>query len=89
MASWRIEWRRSALRDLRRVDAQSAARVIAAVEGLASDPFPNGCRKLVGAKQSWRIRVGDYRVVYSPLEEIVTIDIVRVVHRRDVYRDLS
>ncbi len=53
---------------------------------LANDPFPRGVRKLVGSEFSYRIRVGEYRVVYEVFESRLLIEIVRVRHRKDAYR---
>jgi mRNA interferase RelE/StbE len=59
---------------------------ITAIRGLANDPRPSGCRKLSGSKHDWRIRVGDYRVVYEIADEIRIVRVNRVRHRREVYR---
>jgi len=57
-----------------------------AISALASDPRPNGCKKLKGSEgELWRIRVGDYRVVYFIEDEIELVDIQRVRHRKEVY----
>lgn len=61
-------------------------RVIGAIQGLGTNPRPFGCRKLAGSKNDWRIRVGDYRVVYEIADEIRVVRINRVRHRREVYR---
>ena len=60
MASYRIEWRTSARKELRRLDRLAIPRLISAVEELAHHPFPSGCRKLQGSEQTYRIRIGDY-----------------------------
>ena len=62
------------------------ARVIVAIRGLAVNPRPPACRKLTGTKNDWRIRVGDYRVIYEIADEIRIVRINRVRHRREVYR---
>jgi mRNA interferase RelE/StbE len=53
---------------------------------LAENPFPPGCRKLQGSRDAYRIRVGDYRVVYEVATGRLLVEIVRVRHRKDVYR---
>ena len=53
---------------------------------LATDPRPTGCRKLVGSENDWRIRVGNYRVIYEIADEVRIVRIVRVRHRKDSYR---
>lgn len=58
---------------------------MAAIEALAGDPRPHGCRKLTGAEDLWRIRVGDYRVVYQVDDAEMLVLIATAGHRRDVY----
>jgi mRNA interferase RelE/StbE len=86
MGSYRIEWKRSALRELRQISNEVIPRIIHSVEQLSSDPFPTGVRKIAGAEHTYRIRIGDYRVIYSVIEDHLLIEIVRVGHRKDVYR---
>ena len=57
-----------------------------AIEGLADDPMPVGCKKLVGSEHTYRIRVGDYRIVYDIQNANLVIFVIRIRHRRDVYR---
>ena len=59
---------------------------ILAAEGLASDPRPVGCRKMAGSENRWRLRVGDYRVVYEIDDTAEQVLVVTVGHRREVYR---
>jgi len=77
---------RSVERDLRRLRGDLSDRVIAAIQGLARDPRPDGCRKIEGAQSDWRIRVGDYRIVYEVDDANHQVRVMRVRHRRDVYR---
>ena len=86
MASYRIEWKDSAQKELRRLDRGVIPRIHEAVGLLAATPFPQGCRKLQGSSNTYRIRVGDYRVIYEVSEGRLLIEIVRVRHRKDVYR---
>lgn len=83
---YRILLERAAEKDLSRLSAQVHDRVIAAIQALANDPRPPGCRKLAGSKNDWRIRVGDYRVVYEIADAIRVVRVNRVRHRREVYR---
>jgi mRNA interferase RelE/StbE len=76
---------RSAQKDINSLPAEISSRLYPRNEALANDPRPDGCRKLKGEKNSWRIRVGDYRVIYSVDDETRTIDIIKVRHRREVY----
>ncbi len=86
MTVYRLLLERSAERDLARLSSKIHDRVIAAVQALASNPRPPGCRKLVGSQNDWRIRVGDYRVVYEIMDATREVRINRVRHRREVYR---
>jgi mRNA interferase RelE/StbE len=83
---YRVLLERAAERDLVRLSSEIHDRVIAAIQGLATNPRPSGCRKLAGSKNDWRIRVGDYRVIYEIADEIRVVRINRVRHRREVYR---
>ncbi|MFC1499075.1 type II toxin-antitoxin system RelE/ParE family toxin [Verrucomicrobiota bacterium] len=86
MGIYQIDWKSSALRELKRLDRQMVPRIIAAVEALASDPFPSRVKKLHGGELTYRIRVGDYRVIYEVFSNRLVIEITRVRHRKDVYR---
>ena len=88
MDSYEIRWKRSAERELRNLDSKQVSRIIQKVETLATDPFPRGCCKLRGTEQTYRIRVGDYRVIYQVDEHTKVVTIYHVRHRRDVYRAL-
>ncbi len=83
---YRIVLERNAERDLRRLPTEMHERVIAGIRGLAANPRPPGCRKLTGSQNDWRIRVGDYRVVYEVADDIRVVRVNRVRHRREVYR---
>ena len=86
MASYRVEWKNTALRELKQLDRQVLQRLVTAAEGIASDPPPVGARKLTGSDHTYRIRVGDYRIVYEIRDDDGLVEIVRVRHRRDAYR---
>jgi addiction module toxin, RelE/StbE family len=86
MNDYAITFARSARRDLERLSPKEVSRIFAKIEALANTPRPAGCRKLVGESNLWRIRVGDYRVVYSIDDPGQIIDIVAIRHRSDVYR---
>ena len=73
-------------RDLRRLAAEPFRRVVDGIRSLADDPTPPGCRKITGSENDWRIRVGSYRVIYEIDDEARQVRIMRVRHRREVYR---
>ena len=83
---YRVLLERTAEKDLSRLSAEIHDRVIAAIQALAKNPRPSGCRKLAGSKHDWRIRVGDYRVIYEIADEIRIVRVNRVRHRQEVYR---
>jgi mRNA interferase RelE/StbE len=86
MALYVVEFRRAAEKDLRRLAPVIQRRVLRTVENLATDPRPPGCRKLQGSDNAFRIRVGDYRVVYTVDDSVLIVAIERVRHRGEVYR---
>ena len=77
---------RAAEKDLRRLSDQVHDRVIEGIAALANDPRPVGSKKLAGSKSNWRIRVGDYRVLYEIADIVRIVRVYRVRHRRDAYR---
>ena len=86
MGAYQIEWKKSALRELTRIDRQVVPRIVAAVESLSFQPLPDGVRKLQGSQRTYRLRVGTYRVIYELFESRLLVEIVRVRHRKDAYR---
>ncbi|ETA03046.1 hypothetical protein CcI156_02965 [Frankia sp. CcI156] len=84
-----VEWATAALRELRKLDASAARRILIAVTRLAAEPRPSGARALTGQPTGiLRIRVGEYRVIYQVDHTRVLVTIVHVAHRREVYRHL-
>jgi mRNA interferase RelE/StbE len=86
MATYQIEWKASALKELKRLDRKIISRLISAIDSLSANPFPSGVRKLQGADKTYRIRIGDYRIIYEVIHERIVIVIIRVRHRKDVYK---
>lgn len=86
MASYTIRWKSSAERDLRNIDSQQIPRVIKAVEALADTPLPSSARKLRGSERIYRVRVGDYRVIYQVESELKAVIVYYVRHRKQAYR---
>lgn len=83
--SYRIEVAPAAVRQLRKLDRVAQRRVQAAIELLASEPRPSGAKKLVGGDIEWRVRTGDYRIVYEIHDNVLLVLVVAVGHRRDIY----
>lgn len=86
MAIHEVQISRTAERQLARLERATQQRVAAAMRGLAEDPRPRGCRKLQGYEDVYRIRVGRYRLLYSVSDNTVVVVILKVGHRRNVYR---
>lgn len=84
--TYRVEFTSAAARQVKKLPRPARDRVLAAIEALAADPRPPGSTKLVGEESAWRLRVGDYRIIYDVFDEVLTVVIVRSGHRRDVYR---
>ena len=83
--SYRVEFTAAAARQVKKLPRPARDRVLDAIEDLGEDPRPHGAKKLVGEQTAWRIRVGDYRVIYDVLDAELTVNIVRAAHRREVY----
>ena len=77
---------RNVEKELRRLPSKVHDRVVEVIAALGKDPRPTGCRKLTGSKSDWRIRVGDYRVVYEIADSVRVIRVHRVRHRSEAYR---
>ena len=75
----------AAVRRLRTLDPPGRRRVQAAIDLLAEDPRPPGARQLVGGAGEWRVRTGDFRIVYDIRDGALLVLVVKVGHRRDVY----
>jgi mRNA interferase RelE/StbE len=86
--SYTIHYRASVKRDMRQLDAETGRRMDKAILALADNPRPSGCVKLSGPSRLWRIRVGNYRVVYEIEDDRLIVLVIHVAHRREVYRGL-
>jgi len=84
--SYIIEFTTSATRELKALERAIQLRIATHIDSLAGNPFPAGSKKLQGEPNLCRIRVGDYRVLYRVDGKRVTILMVKIGHRRDVYR---
>lgn len=85
MASFKVTLKSSVAKDFKRLDRLAAHRVMKAIELLQTNPFPHTSKKLVGSQNTFRIRVGDYRVVYIVHTQEKEVEIQRIRHRKDVY----
>lgn len=79
---------RHAEKDLKKLSSQLFSQIMAKIRALAMNPHPQGSRKISGSAKDWRLRVGNYRILYEVDNRANTVTIMRVKHRKDVYRDL-
>ena len=86
MTSYRVALTESAEKELHAIPSKVAARIVSRLEDLATAPRPHGCKKLKGGDNEWRIRVGDYRIVYEIDDGAKTVVVTRIAHRREVYQ---
>jgi mRNA interferase RelE/StbE len=88
MKPYRIEFKRSVLKEIRCFPRSVLERLRGAIEVLRTNPFPQGCEKIRGYEDYFRIRLGQYRIVYRVTTRVRIVTIVKVGHRRGIYRSL-
>jgi mRNA interferase RelE/StbE len=81
-----IFYKRSASEELLQLQANIAHKVKAAINSLSENPRPSGCKKLKGSINEYRIRIGNYRVIYTIIDTILIVTVIKIAHRKDVYR---
>ncbi|MBI2804325.1 MAG: type II toxin-antitoxin system RelE/ParE family toxin [Planctomycetes bacterium] len=86
MARYDVPYTPSADKALRKLPKSTQVRIATTTDELGDNPRPRGCKKLKGEDDLWRIRVGDYRIVYTIEDDQLIILAVRVAHRKDVYQ---
>lgn len=86
MNDYEVRYAPSALKELEKLPKKITARVRDAINDLALAPRPRGCKKLEGEEDTYRIRVGDYRVIYEVHDDLVIVLIIRIRHRKDAYK---
>ena len=85
MVAYKIRIKRSAGKELRRIRGKDQSRIIARIQQLASNPRPPGSKKLSG-EEKYRVRQGDFRILYKIEDEIVTVFVVRIAQRGEAYK---
>ncbi len=85
MDNYSIEVKPSAKKELEALPDPVLSRIVRKLESLADNPRPAGCKKLKGYREQWRVRIGDWRVVYLIDETKKLVSILRIAHRREVY----
>ena len=85
MAVYKIYFRESVEKELSSIPKKSLAKILRRIKALGDNPRPSGCEKLTG-QERYRLRQGQYRIVYSIQDKALTIWIVKIGHRKEVYR---
>ena len=86
MDSYNIKWKKSALKELMKINKTTIPKIVSVVQKLALEPHPANSKKLFGAEHTFRIRVGNYRIICSVIESELIIEIVKVGHRKNIYK---
>jgi mRNA interferase RelE/StbE len=86
MARYELRFKPSVAKDLRGIPKTDVRRVLTRIQALRDDPRAPGCEKLAGGDELYRVRQGTYRIVYAIHDEQVVVEVIRVGHRREVYR---
>ena len=86
MNPYQVRFSKESHKALNSLEAKLAMRIANAIKKLATDPRPQGCRKMVGSENDYRIRIGDYRVIYKIKSSVLMIFVIRIAHRKDIYR---
>lgn len=86
MDAYAIHFKPRARRELAKLPKPVGERIARAIDELAHEPRPPGCKKLAGEDDLWRVRVGDYRIVYQVHDDRLIVLVVRIGDRKDVYR---
>ncbi len=85
MARYRIEVKKSAAREISRIPKRDLTLILARIQALADNPRPPGSVKLTG-EEKYRIRQGSYRILYTIEDDVLTVCVVKIAHRKDAYR---
>lgn len=86
MPSWRVEFSRPAARQFTALPRKEQERLKARIDRLTENPYPSGVKKLAGEEGLYRLRSGDYRLIYTVQDEVLVVLVLKIGHRRDIYR---
>lgn len=86
MDLYKIKWKKSAIKELRNIHKEYIPKIVKAIECLSIDPYPHGVKKLSGSEKTYRMRVGEYRIIYEIEKNQLVVQIIRIRHRKDVYQ---
>ena len=85
MGKYKVEIKKSAIKELHAIPGKYLKKIVSSIRSLSDDPRPKGCVKISG-RERYRIRIGNYRILYSIEDEILVVYVVKIGHRKDVYR---
>lgn len=88
MANYRIEISATAEKVLKKIPKKDLTKIVESIQVLAINPFPEGCRKLAGEECTYRIRQGNYRIIYEIVGKKLKVLILKIGHRKDIYRNI-
>ena len=86
MGNYRIVIKKSAAKEIEKIQKQDRIRIVEKIRSLSSDPHPSGSKKL-SRKEKYRIRQGNFRILYQVIDDALVINVVKVGHRRDIYKN--
>ncbi|MBF2015996.1 MAG: type II toxin-antitoxin system RelE/ParE family toxin [Rivularia sp. T60_A2020_040] len=87
--SYDIQFSKSASKQIKKLSSEVQERIQTKIDNLAIEPRPDGIKKLKGRENAYRIRVGDYRIIYDIFDEVLLITVVEVGHRSNIYQNKS
>jgi mRNA interferase RelE/StbE len=87
--AYQVEISPAARRRIKKLKKAAQKRIVACIEALGGDPRPAGVKKLSGVEDLYRVREGDYRIIYQVQDEILLVLVLKVGHRRDVYKNIG
>lgn len=88
MVSYKIFWKKLAKKELKRLDKKEISKILNEIEKLSNNPYTSNHKKILGTSYIYRIRIGNYRIIYAVENKQLIIEIVRVRHRKEVYKNL-
>jgi mRNA interferase RelE/StbE len=86
MSKYTVRLKRSALKQLQQLPKKEVVRLRALIVSLGDNPRPSGCKKLKSYPKYWRVRSGNYRVIYTIKDDVLSVEVLKVLNRKDAYR---
>jgi len=86
MKTYKVELKKSANKELAKLPKPTLKKVVLKLKALGQEPRPPGCKKLKSNEELWRVRAGDYRVIYTIDDALLKIDVRKIRHRKDIYK---